>query len=118
MEKLTSVISNGQEAVSAVGNPKNGEKAETRVENSMRFIDHACQASMPRKRPHIRREPTYWWHAEIADIRQKWPTSGKRNVNLRRRRCSIRLLSKAKTANGKTFVKRSTKTHGVQVTVL
>ena len=69
-EKLTSVIRNGQKALSIDGNPTN-EKAEARADNTMRLIEQACQASMPRKRPYTRREATYWWNAEIAEIRKK-----------------------------------------------
>ena len=70
-EKLISVINNGHEALRPTMNSSKDEKSEARVEDTMSLIDQACQASMPRKRPHTRRAATYWWNAEIAEIRKK-----------------------------------------------
>ncbi|KAK9708888.1 hypothetical protein QE152_g26931 [Popillia japonica] len=36
----------------------------------MEAITHACE-TMPRKKSHHRKRPTYWWNQEIADLRRE-----------------------------------------------
>ncbi|CAB0034439.1 unnamed protein product [Trichogramma brassicae] len=44
--------------------------AEDMASGLMSVITGACDASMSKIYPHRRREPVYWWTAEIADLRR------------------------------------------------
>uniref|UniRef100_A0ABD2W600 Reverse transcriptase domain-containing protein n=2 Tax=Trichogramma kaykai TaxID=54128 RepID=A0ABD2W600_9HYME len=44
--------------------------AEDMASSLMDIITGACDASMSRANPRRRREPVYWWTAEIADLRR------------------------------------------------
>ncbi|CAB0027782.1 unnamed protein product [Trichogramma brassicae] len=44
--------------------------AEDMATSLMSVITGACDASMSKANPHRRREPVYWWTAEIADLRR------------------------------------------------
>ncbi|CAB0031384.1 unnamed protein product [Trichogramma brassicae] len=44
--------------------------AEDMASSLMSVITSACDASMSRVNPRHRREPVYWWTAEIADLRR------------------------------------------------
>ncbi|CAB0043545.1 unnamed protein product [Trichogramma brassicae] len=44
--------------------------AEDMASSLMSVISGACDASMSKANPRCRREPVYWWTAEIADLRR------------------------------------------------
>ncbi|KAK9747473.1 hypothetical protein QE152_g5292 [Popillia japonica] len=48
----------------------NKQEAEELVAATMEAITHACE-TMPRKKSHHRKRPTYWWTQEIADLRRE-----------------------------------------------
>ena len=45
--------------------------AEDIASTEMRVILRACETSMPRKKPPVKRRAVYWWTEEIAELRRK-----------------------------------------------
>ena len=51
--------------------PIAANSAQEEVEETMRRVAFACDATMQRKRPHNDHQPIYWWNNDIAKRRQE-----------------------------------------------